>query len=387
MSETAVKQPPLQRIKDWLADNSLPIKLFFVSRLGLFLLVYLSLALVSMSETSDQWRGNPQNLFIDGWSRWDSGWYRGIAENGYTNGLMELGLDTAFFPVYPLAIRFLSAFIGDTNLSGIVISNAAFLAALIVLFKLLPIRHDSRITEHTLTLICFGAFSFFFSAVYSESLFLLAAAGAFYFCERKQYFWAACWAAVASATRLLGIMLVVPLLVLYLEQIEYDWRKIKPDILLFAIAFLGTFSFMIFLAQKFGNPLQFVNSQRPWGALNPLEIIIPTINSALSIRSILAGTFLMMNAIHLLVLIVSIFLALAYYRKIGLPYTVFAILAIVLSSSRVQGMGRYMVVVFPLFIAAAYFLKNRDLYHTFLYLNILLLALFSIMFSHWYWVA
>lgn len=386
MNQPSIGERIPQSIRRWFIENSTPLKLFFISRFGLFLLVYLSLILIPIFEGPGLWRGHPENLFIDGWSRWDSGWYVTLSKVGYSNLEQSMGQDTAFFPIYPILIRLTSEVVGDAHLSGILVSNISFLLALIVLFKLLSTKYGLKIADRTLTLICFGAFSFFFSAVYTESIFLLAVACAFYFCERKKYLWAACWGAVASATRLFGIVIVIPLVILYLEQIEYDWRRIKPNILLLSISLLGTLAYALFLAFKFGNPLQFVDSQNAWRSLNPLESIPQTLNS-LSFQSIFTGSYPVVNLIHLLILPTSLLLALAYTKKVGLAYTLFAIIAVVTSSTRAWGIGRYLVVIFPLFVAAAFFLKNKELYRFFLYINILLLALFSILFSHWYWVA
>src|SRR6185295_15595271 len=113
----------------WLAENAAPLGVFAVTRAGLCLLVYFSLIFMPL-QAPDLWRSNPQNLFIDGWARWDAGWYRDIAERGYTNTpKAEPGQqgqrDTAFFPLYPLTIRLFNIVFGDTFLSGLIISNTA----------------------------------------------------------------------------------------------------------------------------------------------------------------------------------------------------------------------------------------------------------------------
>ncbi len=53
----------------------------------------------------DGWR------WLHGWAQWDSGWYSAIAGGGY--GYIPGRQSTiAFFPAYPLAIRYLSALVG-----------------------------------------------------------------------------------------------------------------------------------------------------------------------------------------------------------------------------------------------------------------------------------
>ena len=376
----------VQSIKNWLAENALPIKLFVVSRTGLFLVVYLSLVIMPVLVGDGLWRGHPQNLLIDGWSRWDSGWLGSISEQGYTNIPQQIGVDTAFFPLYPLTLRYVSYITGDTHVSGILVSNIAFLLSLLVLHKLLQMHFNQVIVSKTLTLITFSAFSFFFSAVYTESVFLLFIVCTFYFGARSQFFWSAIFAALASATRVLGFVLAIPLLLMYLEQKDYKLRNFKPNILVFLLMFMGLLSFMVYLSLKFGNPLEFIAAQSQWNTLNPLHIL-PNVQNFINYRIILAGNFPAMDIINSAFFVVALILAFVYRKQVGLPYTTFSTLMVMLSSTRILGMGRYTLVVFPLFIALAYFLKNRDFYLAFLYFSILFLALFSIMFSHWYWVA
>ena len=61
--------------------------------------------------------------------------------------------------------------------------------------------------------------SFFFSAVYTESLFLALSAGCFYLARRERWVWAGVLGGLAAATRSIGVLLVVPLAVLYLQEL------------------------------------------------------------------------------------------------------------------------------------------------------------------------
>jgi Gpi18-like mannosyltransferase len=359
---------------------------FFISRIGLFLLAYLSLVFIPAIISPPQWQGHPDNLFLDGWSRWDSGWYMAIAEFGYQNTPSEFGQDTAFFPIYPLLVRLLNVITDDFHVAGILVSNISFLLALAVLFQLLSRRYGAEIAERALVLIAFSPFSFFFSAAYTESVFLLATACSFHLCERKRYLWAALWAAVASGTRPVGLITVVGLVLIYLEQIGYDWRRIRANILVFSLGLMGTVLFMLFLAVEHGNALQFWEGQRAWGTLNPWDAIARTTGS-LSFDAIANGSYEALNLIHVLSGLFALCVLVLAHRRVGLPYTIFALMIIAASCTRLLAMGRYLIIVFPLFVGLAFLLTNRTVYLLFLYMSITLLALFCIMFSHWYWVA
>jgi len=196
-----------------------PLGVFAASRAGLGLLMYLSLALLPM-RAGTFWRAYPDNLLLDGWVRWDAAWYRDIAEHGYTNMPSHEAFqrDTAFFPLYPLLMRALHVVVPDLYLCGLLISNVAVLAALILIYRLTSARYDAGVAQRAITVLAIYPFSFFFSAVYSESLFLLAATGAFVLGERRRWGWAALSAAAAGATRLVGVVTVLGLVLLYLDQ-------------------------------------------------------------------------------------------------------------------------------------------------------------------------
>src|SRR5262249_53384011 len=72
--------------------------------------------------------------FTDVWARWDSGWSLRIAEHGYGAGWHA---DTAFYPLYPLAVSGLGrVFGGHYVLAGVLISLAASLGAFFLLHRL-----------------------------------------------------------------------------------------------------------------------------------------------------------------------------------------------------------------------------------------------------------
>jgi hypothetical protein len=377
----------------WVAENAVPLGVFAATRVGLYVLVYLSLVFVPLKDPG-LWRAYPQNLFLDGWARWDAGWYRDIAEQGYTNiPKAESGQqgqrDTAFFPLYPLAIRLFTIVFGDTFLAGLIISNLAFLFALIVLFHLLSHVYGAEIARRTIILLAIYPFSLFFSAMYSESLFLLAAVLAFYLGERKQWFWAALAAAAASATRVVGIAVVLGLLVLYLEQIDWRRRRIRPAILWTLLGAAGLGGYMAFLAQRFGDPLLFVRSQQVpgWAAGLEFRSALGTIRDSLSLRAIAAGHYPAIDMIQLGIFGLALGLCALAWHRIGRAYAIWSITTLLISFLSWRSMGRLVLVIFPLFLVAALLLHQSRWYPIIVYISVLLLALFSIMYAHFYWVA
>ncbi|HYN90065.1 MAG TPA: mannosyltransferase family protein [Ardenticatenaceae bacterium] len=342
-----------------------------------------------MNQGEGFWRAYPENLFLDGWPRWDAAWYATIVDTGYTNlPRVDQQRDTAFFPVYPILVRLAKLVVDDTFVAGIIVSNVAFLLASIVFFRLVRSQYDAELAGRSLLLLSIYPFSFFFSAVYSESVFLLAVLCAFYFGERRRWGLAALSAAVAGATRIVGVVTVLGLLILYLEQVDFDWRKLRPNILWLLLGFSGLASHVIYLARRFGEPLAFVVSQREWGYYGwDVSLLQETIRMTWSRQAILAGRFPAMDIIHLAFLVVTVVLALAAWRRPRIAYAVWATLTLLLSSSIWPSMGRFTSVVFPIYIVAALLLKKGPWFQVALFLSTLFLALFTIMYTHWYWVA
>jgi Gpi18-like mannosyltransferase len=118
------------------------------------------------------------NHFWDAFARWDSGWFYGIARNGYA--FVEGGRSNlAFFPAYPLSMRYVAHLFGadqqsDYFIAGILVSWTAFVLAMIVLYRLalLELGDEIAATRSTVYASVFPV-AFFLGVVYSESLFLL----------------------------------------------------------------------------------------------------------------------------------------------------------------------------------------------------------------------
>ncbi len=118
---------------------------------------------------------------IDVWGRWDSGWFVGIAQHGY----VDPSHSTAFFPLYPLLVRFVGWFLlGHYLLAGVLISLAASAVAFVLLWKLVSqLRGEAAAGRTVLYLAVFPTTLFLF-AVYSESLYLMLSVAAFLFATR-----------------------------------------------------------------------------------------------------------------------------------------------------------------------------------------------------------
>ena len=165
--------------------------------------------------------GATGDVLVAPFARWDSVWYLAIAGGGYGGGARE-----AFFPLYPLVVRLAGLPLGSPLIGGILASTALLsrrARAAAPARRAGLRRARSRATPCSSTALF--PMSFFFSAVYSESLFLALSVGAIYAARRDRWALAGALGALAAATRSAGVLLLVPLLILYLWDTRVAARR------------------------------------------------------------------------------------------------------------------------------------------------------------------
>ena len=100
----------------------------------------------------------------------------------------------------------------------------------------------------------------YFGAPYAESLFLLVSVGAFYAARTGSWAWAGACAAAASATRSAGLLLVIPLAMLWWTSAERRPR----DAAWLLLAPLGVAAYAAWLGLAEGDALRFLDIQDAW---------------------------------------------------------------------------------------------------------------------------
>jgi hypothetical protein len=164
--------------------------------------------------------------FWDTFARYDSGHFEGIAWNGYRP--MPGGRSNiAFFPVYPLMMRAIARVFSRHHatfyISGIALSWLCFVLAMVALYLLARLDLPEEAAERAVLLTMIFPFSFFFGVVYSESTFLLFIVLAFYFFRTRRWLLGGLCGAVATATRVPGILLLAPLAWQHAEPTLQRW--------------------------------------------------------------------------------------------------------------------------------------------------------------------
>jgi hypothetical protein len=219
--------------------------------------------------------------------RWDAGWYSGIALIGYEWDPLKVGekQNVAFFPAFPMLIRFTVPTAGRTvralNLPtvlgrsprvraetfGALVSIVLFAVALIMLYRLFELDIGAAASTRAVILATVAPFSLFFSAPFTESLFLFGVVGSFLAQRTGRYGWLFMSGLLVGLTRQTGFLLALPLAyqafrALRLEDRGRRWRIANVAGVLAPV--IGAGVFCAYLAWKFGDPLAWVRAQSAW---------------------------------------------------------------------------------------------------------------------------
>jgi hypothetical protein len=155
---------------------------------------------------------------LEGWVRFDGGWYRLIATQGYgyTPGQQS---SVAFWPSYPLAMRALGLATGDVLLAGILLTFACGLGTAVLFYRwCCRLMEPASAKLAVVLLLVFPYAWYLYGAVYADALFLVATIGAFVLLERDRPVLAGLVAAVATAARPVGMGVVIGLVVVMLDR-------------------------------------------------------------------------------------------------------------------------------------------------------------------------
>jgi len=190
--------------------------------------------------------------------------YIKIAKIGYSQ------YEQAFFPLYPILIKFLTPLFSNNQLlTGIIISNISFCLGLWVFAKYLEIDHWKLKIWPLIFLMAFPT-SFFFGAVYTEGLFFLLVTSTLYFLKKNNYFLVIIFAFLTSLTRLVGVFLIIPIFFHFFNKN----KKFNIYHLISIISpFVGLFTYCFYLFKTTGDPFFFFSAQPAFGASRSTHLI------------------------------------------------------------------------------------------------------------------
>jgi hypothetical protein len=376
-------------------------------------------------------------------ARWDAAWYLVIAHYGYRPDLGAFTSSrTAFFPLYPLGLRGISWFGVPPVLAGVLLSLLALAFALYGIHRLTTLElagrervkagHD-RVADAArlaVMLTAFAPMAFFFSAVYSESLYLALSVGLFWSARQGRWMLVGALGALAAATRSTGLVLALPAAMIYLYGPREDrpadlvnetrppWALLLPryrlrrDVLWLGLLPVGVVLYGAYLALSGGDALAPFHAQDVWGrhfagpyfgVWDGVKAAFDGARQLLSFQrhtvyfAIAAGSPFV-NAGHNLMLLAFLIAAIpavvGVVRTLPLAYGAYVIAALALplsypvTAQPLMSLPRFLVVLFPLGIwLAAWLSEHPRAQRPALALSAALMALFVAQFATWHWVA
>jgi hypothetical protein len=334
--------------------------------------------------------------------RFDSAFYLGIAAHGYGASAAST---TAFYPLYPLAIRVIGIVVGSDVIAGVLISAACFAGALVLLHRLTELELGRRAADAAVLLLAFAPLSFFFTAVYTESIFLLLSVGAVFAARRERWMLAGVLGALAALTRPTGILLVVPIAIARLRR-----RRGLDRQLLWSLAPLVAVGFYLAMlaASGFSWAAPF-HAEAYWHRVSVGPIIGVAAGIGAAVKGLAAivgqgasiydptllGPFSQSaeSVLLLIVLVMACALLVQCFRRLPLEYGAYAALALAMCVSSPQigqplvSLDRYVLTIFPLWMVAGAWVAKRRLEAPAVVLGSILLVFYTVQFSSWSFVA
>lgn len=414
-SEAATRQRPdarVDRIQGAILSRQgilYSLKIFLAVRLALAVVALIAVALLpDLSDVDDRALGLPpvpepvdvpgwdapevtpgwHNL-VTAWERFDALWYLRIASDGYENG----DGSAAFFPLYPLVVRAVSFVLGGHPLAAsLLVSNLAFLAALVVLYELTRREMSEDAARRATVYAAIFPTAFFFLAPYGESLFLLLVVTTFWAARSGRFALAAVLAALAALTRSIGLLLVLPIAVEAVRQARAERRSALPALAWAAAPAAGTLLYMGFWYLFAGDWLAPLNQQANWlrQAANPLLTLVNGTVEAFRWIGVYPGGYHLLDWLITVPVLAAggylLFRARASY-SVYVWGSLIVPLSFVFTGRPLMSLPRFALPIFPLYWALAAWTAGRPARHQLVIaVSAGLLGLATALFVTWYYV-
>ena len=225
---------------------------------------------------------------IYSWANFDGVHYLTIINKGY----IGTGIIQAFFPVYPFLVRGLNYVVGQPIVAGIIISNLSLLGALYYGYLISKDLFNKKSGWQFVFIILTFPTSFFFTGVYTESLFLLVLMAGYYHYRTQKKTILTGLIGLAFGVRLVGLTFLPGLLVELLQKNKFFtntvsgglsktlaslktlWLKYRKSFLFITVGLIPLLIFIYFLWNEFNDPLYFFSVQSEFGAGRQETIIL-----------------------------------------------------------------------------------------------------------------
>ncbi len=294
--------------------------------------------------------GSRPTALTEGLVAWDGTWYRDIAQMGYDALPTE---SLRFFPAFPLLGRaFAPLFAGRADIALVVLANVASLALAVAVRRLVLFeRGSTQLADRAVWMVVLFPGAFVLSWAYAEAIWMLAAVVVFWAVRSRRWGWAVLAGLVAGASRPLGILLVLPVLV----ELIRIWKPARNDERLAGVAALlapiaGVGMYLAWVQLAFGDAWLPMRTQGPLrgDTIDPLSRLWDGLGQ-------MVGPEAMGDGLHIPFAIAFVVLLVLVWRWWPASYGLFAtaVLLVALGADNLNSLERYALSAFPLALALA----------------------------------
>ena len=361
---------------------------FTATRVAIIVIAELAAAMIG--QRPGQHVAASSNPLLAVWGRWDAVHYLDIARRGY------YGTDMAFFPLYPALIHVVGGWIGNQVVAGLLISNAALFFGLLFFYKLVEHQYTRAVAHRAIFYISIFPTAFFFSAIYTESLFFALTVASFYYIREHKWLAAGILGGLAALTRVEGVLLFVPYAIEACAPAGIgSWKELLAGraralrVVAGALCIpLGLAVYMTLLWIMRGDPRYFSHVQAHWNRhlAPPWGSVWHSVKLAVTshVPTTVAGQLLELGFTALMIGVL-----LAGFRRLRPSFTAYMALSIAvpMSTSSLMSMPRFALVLFPMFVILALWGGKAWVNNAIVAFSLPLLGLFTVLFADWYWVA
>lgn len=339
---------------------------------------------------------------------WDSEYYVGIAAGGYDDP--EAGAVTnpetgnlviknySFFPFYPYVIRLFAWPLGlfglnpiaAASLAGVIVAILGTLAGMIALWDITRSYFDEQGSERAVFYALIFPTSFFFAMVYTEGLFIGLVFGALALSKRGHWIGASLLGMFAAWTRAHGVVLALPLIVLWLMQVK--WRESLKEQLTGkwfaqgAFALLPLIGYLLWRYSALGMGWAELQEFYFGRGLMSIERSMDGFKNAFEYAKT-SGAAQIYFAIEIGSILIALLASLWLIRR-DPAVALFSLAVVFLSifSGSAQSMARYMLIAPALYILLAQLGRNKTFDRAWTIFSILLLGMQATLFAFDMWV-
>ena len=293
---------------------------------------------------------------------WDGGWYVLAAKQGWPHHVLTVqgggGQDTlAFFPGFPTVIRAVHFLLPLSWMRAGEV--AAFLTELAMVAGIWLLARDvwgPKVADRGAVAMCFFPGAFVLAMMYSEPLTIACAAFCLLALRRRLWVTAGVLAAVAGATRVIGLALVAVCAweaALAIRR-NREWRSLAA----FVISPLGFVGWFAYLWASTGDRTAWFDTEKNgWAQHTTIAAIPDLVRSVLHTHPVQVGEVLALAGTMLAVLLLIVLIV----GRAPSSFVVYSVVVLLISATSVNPSGirfRFVWTAFPLVLVAARYLRE-----------------------------